>query len=96
MARVNNTLFRTCIAKPLENCQKDYDRRMRNAYAMSSYTEAKTVFEKIFRQLERIYFRRYPWVLEPVLYEDQGALLKELESKVIAPAEAKAIEPTQK
>jgi putative transposase len=24
-----------------ENCQKDHDRRMRNAYAMSSYTEAK-------------------------------------------------------
>jgi len=51
MARVNNTLFRTCIAKPLENCQKDYDRRMRNAYAMSSYTEAKAALEKIFRQL---------------------------------------------
>ena len=37
-----------------ENCQKDYDRRMRNAYAMSSYTEAKAALEKIFRQLERI------------------------------------------
>ncbi|MFZ0634452.1 MAG: IS256 family transposase [Candidatus Acidiferrales bacterium] len=37
-----------------ENCQKDYDRRMRNAYAMSNYTEAKAALEKIFRQLERI------------------------------------------
>jgi putative transposase len=37
-----------------ENCQKDYDRRMRNAYAMSNYTEAKGALEKIFRQLERI------------------------------------------
>jgi putative transposase len=37
-----------------ENCQRDYDRRMRNAYAMSNYTEAKTALEKIFRQLERI------------------------------------------
>jgi len=37
-----------------ENCQRDYDRRMRNAYAMSSYTEAKAALEKIFRQLERI------------------------------------------
>jgi len=40
--------------------------------------------------------RRYPWVLEPVLYEDQEALLKELESKVIAPAEAKASEQIRK
>ena len=24
-----------------ENCQKDYDRRMRNAYAMNNYAEAK-------------------------------------------------------
>jgi hypothetical protein len=37
-----------------ENCQRDYDRRMRNAYAMSSYAEAKAALEKIFRQLERI------------------------------------------
>jgi hypothetical protein len=40
--------------------------------------------------------RRYPWVLEPVLYEDQEALLRELEPKVIAPAEAKANEQTRK
>jgi transposase-like protein len=37
-----------------ENCQRDYDRRMRNAYAMSNYAEAKEALEKIFRQLERI------------------------------------------
>jgi putative transposase len=37
-----------------ENCQKDYDRQMRNAYAMSNYTEAKEGLQKIFRQLERI------------------------------------------
>jgi len=37
-----------------ENGQRDYDRRMRNAYAMNSHTEAKAAPEKIFRQLERI------------------------------------------
>ena len=37
-----------------ENCQRDYDRRMRHAYAMSNYAEAKEALEKIFRQLERI------------------------------------------
>ena len=37
-----------------ENCQKDYDRRIRNAYAMTHYEEAKTELEKIVRQLERI------------------------------------------
>jgi putative transposase len=37
-----------------ENCQKDYDRRMRNAYAMNNYAEAKEGLQKIFRQLERI------------------------------------------
>ncbi|MGB8438531.1 MAG: transposase, partial [Candidatus Acidiferrales bacterium] len=37
-----------------ENCQRDYHRRMRNAYAMNNYTEAKAALEKIFRQLERI------------------------------------------
>jgi len=36
------------------------------------------------------HFRRYPWVLKPVLYEDQEKLLAELEDRVIAPAEAKA------
>jgi len=38
------------------------------------------------------HFRRYPWVLEPVLYDDQQKLLVDLEGKVIAPAEAKAKE----
>lgn len=37
-----------------ENCQRDYDRRMRNAYAMNNYTDAKAALEKIFRQLDRI------------------------------------------
>jgi hypothetical protein len=37
-----------------ENCQKDYDRPMRNAYAMNNYAEAKKALLKIFRQLERI------------------------------------------
>lgn len=37
-----------------ENCQKDYDRRIRNAYAMTHYAEAKAELEKIVRQLERI------------------------------------------
>ena len=37
-----------------ENCQQDYDRRMRNAYAMNNYAEAKEALQKIFRQLERI------------------------------------------
>jgi hypothetical protein len=42
------------------------------------------------------HLRRFPWVLEPVLYENQKVLLMELEPKVIAPAEAKAKEPTRK
>jgi len=37
-----------------ENCQKDYDRRMRNAYAMNDYAEAQEALQKVFRQLERI------------------------------------------
>lgn len=37
-----------------ENCQRDYDRRIRNAYAMTHYAEAKVELEKIVRQLERI------------------------------------------
>ncbi len=37
-----------------ENCQKDYDRRIRNAYAMTNYADAKAELEKIFRQLERV------------------------------------------
>ena len=37
-----------------KNCQKDYDRQIRNAYTMTHYTEAKAALEKLFRQLERI------------------------------------------
>lgn len=37
-----------------KNAQGDYDRRMRNAYAMTEYTAAKAELEKIFRQLERV------------------------------------------
>jgi hypothetical protein len=40
--------------------------------------------------------RRYPWVLEPLLYDSQEGLLMELESKVIVPAEAKANEQMRK
>ena len=32
----------------------DYDRRIRNAYAMTEYAEAKGELQKIFRQLERV------------------------------------------
>lgn len=37
-----------------KNAQGDYDRRIRNAYALTGYAEAKAELEKIFRQLERI------------------------------------------
>lgn len=37
-----------------ESAQGDYDRRIRNAYALTGYAEAKAELEKIFRQLERI------------------------------------------
>jgi putative transposase len=37
-----------------EGCRADYDRQMRNAYALADYTAAKAELEKIFRQLERI------------------------------------------
>ncbi|MGH9701551.1 MAG: IS256 family transposase [Candidatus Acidiferrales bacterium] len=37
-----------------KNAQGDYDRRIRNAYAMTEYATAKAELEKIFRQLERI------------------------------------------
>lgn len=42
------------------------------------------------------HFRRFPWVLEPVLYNDQENLLAELGRTVIVPAEAKAKEQTRK
>lgn len=37
-----------------KNAQGDYDRRIRNAYAMTGYAAAKAELEKIFRQLERV------------------------------------------
>lgn len=40
------------------------------------------------------FFRMYPWVLEPYLYEDQNRLVAALNDKVIGPAEAKAKEQT--
>jgi uncharacterized protein YjbI with pentapeptide repeats len=41
------------------------------------------------------HIRRFSWVLEPVLYENQTKLLEEIGTKVIAPAEAKAREQTK-
>lgn len=38
------------------------------------------------------HLQRYPWVMETVLYQDQDALLRSLESTVILPAEQKAKE----
>jgi uncharacterized protein YjbI with pentapeptide repeats len=38
------------------------------------------------------HFRRFPWVLEPFLYEDQEGLLTVLTEKVIGPAEKKVKE----
>lgn len=38
------------------------------------------------------HLKRYPWVMETVLYEDQETLLRSLESTVIFPAEQKAKE----
>ncbi len=37
-----------------EGCRANYDRQLRNAYAMSRYEDAKAALEKLFRQLERI------------------------------------------
>ena len=37
-----------------EHCRADYDRQLRNAYAMTHHEDAKAALEKIFRQLERI------------------------------------------
>ena len=36
------------------------------------------------------HIRRYDWVLKPVLYKDEAALLAKLDARVIVPAEAKA------
>ena len=40
------------------------------------------------------HFSRFPWVLEPHLYDDQDGLLAAITEKVIGPAEAKAKEQT--
>jgi uncharacterized protein YjbI with pentapeptide repeats len=40
------------------------------------------------------HFKRYPWVLEPYLYEDQDRLLAAITDKVIGPAEVKTREQT--
>jgi transposase-like protein len=37
-----------------KKAQGDYDRRIRNAYAMTNYPDAKTELQRIFRQLERV------------------------------------------
>lgn len=37
-----------------EGCRADYDRQLRNAYALADYDQAKAALEKLFRQLERI------------------------------------------
>jgi uncharacterized protein YjbI with pentapeptide repeats len=42
------------------------------------------------------FFRMYPWVLEPYLYDDQKHLLDSLSDKVIVPAEAKAKEQVRR
>jgi uncharacterized protein YjbI with pentapeptide repeats len=42
------------------------------------------------------HFKRFPWVLEPYLYETQEQLLSSLDSHVIGPAEAKSKEQTVK
>ena len=36
------------------------------------------------------HFKRYPWVLEPCLYEDQDGLLAAITENVIGPAETMA------
>jgi uncharacterized protein YjbI with pentapeptide repeats len=42
------------------------------------------------------HLRRYHWVLKPFVYKNQETLLMKLESKVIAPAEAKANQQQRK
>jgi hypothetical protein len=42
------------------------------------------------------HIKRFPWVLPLVKYENQQSLLRDLEPKVLGPAEAKAKEQTAK
>jgi uncharacterized protein YjbI with pentapeptide repeats len=42
------------------------------------------------------FFKMFPWVLEPYLYEDQDRLMAAITDKVIGPAEAKAKEQTSR
>jgi hypothetical protein len=37
------------------------------------------------------FFRKFPWVLEPVRYTDQDSLIVALDKNVIAPAEARGL-----
>jgi len=37
------------------------------------------------------FFKKFPWVLEPVRYTDQAALIAALDVQVIAPAESRAL-----
>jgi transposase-like protein len=37
-----------------ESCRADYERQLRNAYAMTNYEDARAALGKLFRQLERI------------------------------------------
>lgn len=37
-----------------EGCRADYDRQLRNAYALARYEDARAALGKIFRQLERV------------------------------------------
>jgi transposase-like protein len=46
-----------------ENCQKDYDQGMRNAYAMNNYAEAKEAFTENLPATGEDQSQRYP---EPV------------------------------
>jgi len=37
------------------------------------------------------FLRKFPWVLEPVRYTDQNALIAALDEKVIVPSESRAL-----
>ena len=37
-----------------EHCRADYDRQLRNAYAMTSYTDAKQALQRLWRQLSDV------------------------------------------